>query len=140
MAKKEKIPAATHPETKGLLLLAATFISLLALFSYDTTDQTTNWLGIAGHGYAWTLLYLFGLTVYPLLGFLGWAGWTYLIKGQVPSLRSKTFYLALFILSLGVVLNLGAELGMAVPGALQHKILSETVTFEFPYPPSLSSA
>lgn len=134
MAKKEKVVSSSHPEARGVAFILGTFVSLLCLFSYDVTDQSTNWLGIVGHGYAWTLLYLFGLTVYPLLGFMGWIGWNYLLKGQVPSLVSKSLYMGLFTLSLGMLLNLFAELGMGIPGALKHKILSEVVSFQFPYP------
>ncbi|MBP7074679.1 MAG: DNA translocase FtsK, partial [Rhabdochlamydiaceae bacterium] len=110
------------------------FVTLLSLFSYDITDQTTNWLGVLGHGYAWLLLYLFGLMIYPVLGFIGWAGWNYLLKGKVPSLGSKCFYMTLFTVSMGILLNLCAELGMGIPGALKHKILSETLSFQLPYP------
>lgn len=134
MAKKEKNPTPSHPEAKGLSLLLGAFVSLLCLLSYDVTDQTTNWLGLLGHGYAWLQLYLLGLMIYPVLAFIGWVGWTYLLKGEVPSLGSKCLYLGLFVVSLGVILSLGSELGMAVPGALKHKILSESLPFEFPYP------
>jgi DNA segregation ATPase FtsK/SpoIIIE, S-DNA-T family len=134
MAKKEKLISSSHPEARGIAIILAAFVSLLCLFSYDVTDQSTNWLGIVGHGYAWTLIYLFGLTVYPLLGFVGWIGWNYLLKGQVPSLISKCLYMGLFTLSLGMLLTLSAELGLGIPGALKHKILSEIVSFQFPYP------
>lgn len=135
MAKKEKAPDSTsHPEARGLSLILGVFVALLCLFSYDVTDQMTNWLGVVGHGFAWVLLYVFGLTVYPLLGFLGWVGWSYLSKGEVPLIRVKSLYLGILIISLGIVLNLCAELGMGIPGALKYKILSEKVAFEFPYP------
>jgi S-DNA-T family DNA segregation ATPase FtsK/SpoIIIE len=139
MVKKEKVSKShpqspENPERRGIALILGVFITLLSLFSYDSADQTTNWLGMAGHGYAWALLYLLGLTIYPLLGFLGWLGWNYLVKGEVPKLGSKCFYMALFTLSTGVLLSLCAELGLPVPGALKHKILSEVALFQFPYP------
>ena len=134
MVKKEKTANTPQPEMRGLVLILGVFISLLCLFSYDVTDQTTNWLGLVGHGYAWFLLYLFGLTVYPLLGFLGWAGVSFLLRGEVPHIRSKSIYVGLLILSLGIVLNLLAELGVGIPGALRYKILSEKIALEFPYP------
>ncbi|MGH2639705.1 MAG: DNA translocase FtsK, partial [Rhabdochlamydiaceae bacterium] len=42
--------------------------------------------------------------------------------------------MTLFIFSLGMLLNLSAALGMPLPGALKHKILSEIISFQFPYP------
>ena len=134
MAKKEKVVSNSHPEARGVAFILGTFVTLLALLSYDVTDQSTNWLGIVGHGYAWTLLYLFGLTIYPVLGLLGWMGWSYLLKGKIPSLGSKCFYMALFTVSIGILLNLAVEMGMAVPGGLKHKILSDVITLQFPYP------
>ncbi len=134
MTKRAKVTSKAQPEAKGVALLLGVFVSLLCLFSYDITDQTTNWLGIVGHGYAWILLYLFGLTIYPIGGFLGWMGWNYLLKGEVPFLRSKCFYMGLFTISFGILLNLCAELGTPIPGALKHKILSEFLSFQLPYP------
>jgi S-DNA-T family DNA segregation ATPase FtsK/SpoIIIE len=134
MAKKEKPISTSHPEAQGASLLLGVFVTLLSLFSYDVNDQSMNWLGVLGHGYAWFLLYLFGLMIYPILGFIGWAGWNYLLKGKIPSLGSKCFYMTLFTVSMGILLNLCAELGMGIPGALKHKILSETLSFQFPYP------
>ncbi len=134
MAKKEKLPSTSHPEARGIAFILGVFVTLLALLSYDSADKTTNWLGILGHGYAWILLYLFGVMIYPVLGFLGWLGWNYLLKGKVPSLGSKCFYMGLFTFSVGILLNLFAELGMGIPGALRHKILAELVSFQFPYP------
>ncbi len=134
MAKKEKPISTSHPEAQGASLLLGVFVTLLSLFSYDVNDQSMNWLGVLGHGYAWFLLYLFGLMIYPILGFIGWAGWNYLLKGKVPSLGSKCFYMTLFTVSMGILLNLCAELGMGIPGALKHKILSETLSFQLPYP------
>lgn len=131
MAKKTQT---THPELKGLLLIAIVFLTLLSLFTYDSHDRSTNWLGIAGHGYSWTLLYLFGITIYLIVGFLGWIGWKLLLKGEVPKLKSKIFYFTLFTFSLSMLLNLSAEKGLPIPGALKHKILTESIRLDLPYP------
>ncbi|HEY5235417.1 MAG TPA: DNA translocase FtsK 4TM domain-containing protein, partial [Rhabdochlamydiaceae bacterium] len=88
MAKKESSPKNTHPEAKGLLFLLLSIVSLVCLFSYDIDDKSTNWMGMIGHGYAWTLMYLFGLTVYIVLGFVGWIGWKLLLQGEIPRLKS----------------------------------------------------
>ncbi len=127
MSKKE------YPEGKGLVLLLITALSLLCLFSYDVDNRSSNWLGIIGHGYAWVLMYLFGLTVYFILGFVGWVGWKLLIKGEVPRLGSKIFYAFLLTFSLSILLTLTAEKGVPIPGALRHKILTESMTLQFPF-------
>lgn len=132
MAKKES-PSSTHPELKGLLLLLIALLSVVCLFSYDVDDQTTNWMGMLGHGYAWTLMYLFGLTVYVVLGFVGWAGWKLLLQGEIPRLKSKIFYASLLAFSCAILLNLFAEKGMFIPGALRHKILTESITMDLPF-------
>lgn len=132
MAKKES-PSSTHPELKGLLLLLIALLSVVCLFSYDVDDKTTNWMGMLGHGYAWTLMYLFGLTVYFVLGFVGWAGWKLLLQGEIPRLKSKIFYASLLAFSCSILLNLFAEKGVFIPGALRHKILTESITMELPF-------
>lgn len=133
MAKKETAKAQAHPEGKGLLVLLFAFLTLLALFSYDNTDQTTNWLGMIGHGYAWLLMYIFGLTIYPILGFLGWVGWKFLVEGEVAKLKSKICYLSVLVFSLAVLLSLMAEKKVPVPGALRHKIITESLTLNLPF-------
>src|SRR5579862_1669148 len=133
MAKKESAPKNTHPEAKGLLFILLSVISLVCLFSYDIDDKTTNWMGMIGHGYAWTLMYLFGLTVYIVLGFVGWIGWKLLLQGEIPRLKSKIFYLSLLGISFSFLLNLAAEKGLPIPGAMRHKILTESITMELPY-------
>lgn len=130
MAKKE---SNSHPEAKGLLYLLIALVSIVCLFSYDIDDRTTNWLGMIGHGYAWTLMYLFGLTAYLILGFIGWIGWKLLVQGEIPRLKSKVFYLSLLALSCSFLMNLFAEKGLPIPGALRHKILTESITMELPY-------
>jgi len=132
MAKKET-SSSTHPELKGLLLLLIALLSVVCLFSYDVDDQTTNWMGMLGHGYAWTLMYLFGLTVYMVLGFVGWVGWKLLLQGEIPRLKSKIFYISLLAFSCSILLNLFAEKGVFIPGALRHKILTESITMELPF-------
>jgi DNA segregation ATPase FtsK/SpoIIIE, S-DNA-T family len=133
MPKKETPSSRSYPEGKGLLLLLLSALSLVCLFSYDIDDRSTNWMGMIGHGYAWTLMYLFGLTAYPILGFVGWTGWKLLLKGEVPRLKSKIFYFSVLALSCSILLNLFAEKGLPIPGALKHKILTETVTLDLPF-------
>jgi len=133
MAKKESSPKNTHPEAKGLLFILLSIVSLVCLFSYDIDDKSTNWMGMIGHGYSWTLMYLFGLTAYLVLGFVGWIGWKLLLQGEIPRLKSKIFYLSLFGISFSFLLNLSAEKGVPIPGALKHKILTESITLELPY-------
>jgi S-DNA-T family DNA segregation ATPase FtsK/SpoIIIE len=133
MAKKESAPKNSHPEAKGLLFILLSLVSMFCLFSYDIDDRTTNWMGMIGHGYAWTLMYLFGLTGYLVLGFIGWIGWKLLLQGEIPRLKSKILYLSLLGISFSFLLNLSAEKGMPIPGALKHKILTESITLELPY-------
>jgi DNA segregation ATPase FtsK/SpoIIIE, S-DNA-T family len=130
MAKKE---SSSHPELKGLLLLLIALLSMVCLFSYNIDDRTTNWMGMIGHGYAWTLMYLFGLTVYIVLGYIGWIGWKLLLQGEIARLKSKIFYLSLLGISFSFLLNLSAEKGLPIPGAMRHKILTESITMELPY-------
>jgi len=115
------------------LFILIALVSLVCLFSYDIDDRSTNWMGMIGHGYAWTLMYLFGLTAYIVLGFVGWIGWKLLLQGEIPRLKSKIFYLSLLGISFSVLLNLSAEKGLPIPGALRHKILTESITMELPY-------
>jgi len=131
--KTKKEEPSSQPETRGLVLLSLCLLALLCLFSFHAEDRAANWLGVLGHGFAWILSYLFGLSVWPIIGYAGYMGWKLLLKGEAPGAALKSFYFGLLIVSLSVLLNLASETGMPAPGALKHKILTESVEIELPY-------
>jgi S-DNA-T family DNA segregation ATPase FtsK/SpoIIIE len=131
MSKEKATPS--HPEARGLLMLSLCLLASLALISFNSADKTVNWLGIVGHGFAWTMSYLFGLAAYLIVAFCGWVGWTLLLKGSVKQGLLKLFCFSLFTLSFSILLNLCAEKGMPIPGALKHKIVTESATLDLPY-------
>jgi len=120
-------------EAKGLLLLALTFLSLLSFISYNVEDQKHNWMGIVGNGYAWILIYLFGVNVYIILAFTGWLGWKWLLQEKISFFKSKLLYLAIFLFSFSTLLSWVAEQGIFLPTSLRHKIFIETVESELPF-------
>lgn len=137
MAKKDiesTLKTNKHPEAKGLICLLITVLSVVALFSYDMDNAQTNWLGIIGHGYCWGLMYMFGITTYAILGFLGWLGWKLLIEGKVPDIKIKLLHLIIFIFSFSILFSLLSEKGVPIPGALKHKILKEQIMLNLPFP------
>lgn len=129
MSKKEK-----YPEAKGLFMLVGCFLALLCLVSFNVFDSATNWLGLLGHGFAWALSWLCGASIYLILGFVGWLGWRYLLHGEVAEVGSKIFYFSLFLISFSLILNLLTEKGMPIPGGLKHKIITESLSLDLPYP------
>jgi S-DNA-T family DNA segregation ATPase FtsK/SpoIIIE len=133
MASKKE-GSSTHPEVRGLFLLSCCFLALLSLLSFHAGDRSANWLGLAGHGIAWGLSYLFGIATYLVLAFAGWMGWKLLVEGKVENSKIKTFYFSLLLISCCILLNLIAEIGMPIPGALKHKIITESVVLDLPYP------
>ncbi len=135
MAKKKisYLLPKNHSETRGILLLVIAFFSLLSLLSYDIENKTVNWIGIIGHGYAWTLIYLFGLPSYLILGFIGWVGWKFLLQEKVDFLRAKAFHLSLFLFSCSILLSLMAEKGVVFPKKILHKVFTESIKMELPF-------
>lgn len=132
MSKKET--PSIHPEARGLFMLSCCFLALLCLFSFNAGDRGSNWLGLVGYGIGWTLSYLFGLTTYLIISFAGWMGWKLLLEGEIESSGLKTFYFCLLLVSCCLLLNIFAEKGIPIPGALKHKIITESVSLDFPYP------
>ena len=132
MVKKED--KKSHPEARGLLLLALSLFVFLCLVSFHAGSRNANWLGPFGHTIAWVFSYLFGITSFFVLGFVGWVGWKYLSTGKCPQLVAKALYFSLFLFSFSTLLNVAAENKMPIPGALKHKILTEVHNFPLPYP------
>ena len=126
--------APRHPEAKGLFMLSCVLICFLSLVSFTFKDPATNWLGMMGYGIAWGLSYLFGVSAYFLLCFAGWIGWKLLLEGKVETLFLKAFYFSLLLISFSVLVNVLAEKGMPVPGALKHKVITESTLLKLPYP------
>ena len=121
-------------EGKGLILLGSSLIILLSLLSYHSDVPGKNWLGLAGWGLGFGFNYLFGLSSYLIIGFLGWLGWQYLLSRDVVSLTAKSIYFGIFLISCSLILNLSTECGLPLGSFLEHKIYTETHLFDLPYP------
>ncbi|HSX12460.1 MAG TPA: DNA translocase FtsK 4TM domain-containing protein [Rhabdochlamydiaceae bacterium] len=134
MAKKEKRSHSYRPEAKGLALLVSSLILVLSLLSFHLHDMQGNLLGLVGYGLGFALYYLFGLSSFLILFYLGWLGLQYLTYGEVPNCRAKNIYFSLFILSVSILLNLFAESVGFSSRFFQDKIYVESITFSVPYP------
>ncbi len=131
---EEKKKTSSHPEGKGLILLASAFILLLSLLSFDIEEQGRNWLGLIGWGLAWALQWAFGMGSYLVALFIGWLGWQHLLNRQIPSLSIKITYFSLLLLSVCFLMNLCAEKQVSWVESFSSRIYSESLFFDFPYP------
>jgi S-DNA-T family DNA segregation ATPase FtsK/SpoIIIE len=123
---------ALNPEGKGLIFLGTSFVLLLTLLSFNAQDPTTNWLGLVGHFLAWVQAYLFGITSYLVVLFLGWTGWRFLCTKKLEKLPNKTAYFALFLVSSAILLNLFAEHFPHLSST--KKAISDSILLKWPYP------
>lgn len=121
-------------EAKGLIFLGFSLIVLLSLLSFHFEDHSKNWLGLVGWGIGLGFHFLFGLTSYLVLIFLGWLGWQFLLNREVPSLPSKIVYFGIFLISVCLLLNLIAESSVSFGSLFENRVYSETHQFDFPYP------
>ncbi|NDE83127.1 MAG: hypothetical protein EB051_05915, partial [Chlamydiia bacterium] len=124
----------SHPEAKGLCLISGSFVTFLSLISFTLHNPSANLLGLIGYGIAWGLNVTFGLTSYLVCCYMLWSGWKLLSEESIFQLKIKTIYFSIFIFSLSILLNLLAELHFPFPLSLTHKVYSESVLFDLPYP------
>lgn len=134
MLKKEKKTDSSHPEAKGLALIACCVVLLFSLLSFHLHDPKGNLLGLVGHGFGFALYFLFGISSFLIVLYLGWLGLQYLTYGQIANARSKHIYFSLFIVSLSILLNLFAETSGFSSRIFQDKIYVESIEFTVPYP------
>lgn len=134
MAKREDKKGSIPPEAKGLLLLGSALILLLSLFSFELHEPSHNLLGLVGHGLGFSLFFLFGLSSFLILFYVGWIGLQYLTHGGVKNSRAKHLYFSLFVLSICMLLNLFAETFGFSSRLFHEKIYVETIEFALPYP------
>jgi S-DNA-T family DNA segregation ATPase FtsK/SpoIIIE len=130
----EKSKMKTHPEIKGLILIALTLFLALSTVTFIQDLPTANWLGLLGYYTAFSLLYTFGLGAYLLIGYLGWVGWTFLTSTQKPKLLIRTIYFSLLTISICFLLNLVAETSGVPFAFFQKRIFSETYISGYPIP------
>jgi DNA segregation ATPase FtsK/SpoIIIE, S-DNA-T family len=132
-ANSEKKHSSSHPEVRGLFLLACTLLLLLTLLTFKIDHPADNCLGLVGYFAAWLLTYLFGITSYFILLFTGWMGWQLLAFQKIKYCTHKIFYFSLFALSSAFLLNLCAEHSLLTPSFLKSHIYSEALSFKSPY-------
>lgn len=124
----------THPEAKGLGLIALSFFCLLALISFDKEASIHNWLGLVGHYIAFSLTYVFGLTAFCVLAFTLWMGWKLLAEEKISNFRSRTCYFFLCLFSCCLLLTVLSEVQFPYPSVFLKKIYTQSIFFEEPYP------
>lgn len=125
MSKKEKIKV-IHPEAKGLLIICACVLILLALISYQDQLPEENWLGNVGYYTAFGLTYLFGLSSYLIAIYALSIGWKILAERNTDSLSYKNFYFAFFIASFSILLSALSEMKVCDFALLQTHVISES--------------
>ncbi len=125
---------ASHPETKGLALLASSLLVFICLFCFQIGESGHHILGLIGYGIGFGFNYLFGLTSYLVAFYLGYLGWQLLTAGKILHAGLQHFYFGLLIVSLSLILNVIAERGGVPPNLIAQKIYTESMTLELPYP------
>lgn len=105
--KKESPPIPlTTVETRGFLTLAFTILLLLSLISFALDPLSTNLIGLMGDTLGWSFHFLFGLSSYLLVIYLGWIGWRLLFSKSINFLWLKNIYIAVSLVSTSMLLSL----------------------------------
>src|SRR3990167_11067133 len=131
----EKLPKkASHPEIKGLMVLAISLFFSLCLLSFNEGNPSENWLGLVGYYIAFTFLYLFGLCSYLIIAYLGWMGWECLCSNKPLKIGINHLYFSIFIVSSCFLLNLLAEMQPIENPLIRSHIYTESFLIGVPYP------
>ena len=133
-AKNSKVTYHTHPEIRGIILLALSSILLLSLVSFVYGKASENWLGYIGYAFAFITQYLFGLASYILIGFSIFLGWRLLCNKPIDNFGIKAVYLSVVILSSCLLLNVIAETHPHVGEHFSDAIYSKVIQLKVPKP------
>lgn len=138
MKMKKKIKNQTkrqsHPEAKGLFLIAFALLFVLSLISFDYNAPSQNFLGIVGYAIAWMTSALLGLGGYLFALFLGYLGWQCLSSGQIFNLRFKVICFSFLLISSCFLLNIYAELNSAQAAYFKYRVFTDTIYVTSPSP------
>lgn len=124
-------------EVKGLFLLLLALLLLLCLCSFEWQDPAKNWLGLLGYCTAFALNFLFGYCSFVLAIFCAYYGFQTLCGREIEYKKFKLINLALFTVSLSILLSLIAECSSYLPPEIAKKVYCQTIVTNFPYPQRL---
>ncbi|MDN3505138.1 MAG: DNA translocase FtsK 4TM domain-containing protein [Rhabdochlamydiaceae bacterium] len=127
MAKVKKAKV-VHPEAKGLLILGGFTLLLISLLTFSDGIIETNWLGITGYYVALSFNALFGLGSFIITACGFWYGIKLLTKKSVDSLKLKSLYFFIFLLSLCFIFNTLSEMHLIGGEWIQNHSISESYT------------
>jgi S-DNA-T family DNA segregation ATPase FtsK/SpoIIIE len=120
-----------HPEIKGLLILALGLLLFLCLLSFSQGNPEKNYLGLVGYYVGLSLLYVFGLGSYLIIGWIGWIGWNILRFDKLVRVARKSLYFSFFVLSFCILLNLFAEIYPIDNPLIVNHVYSQSILREF---------
>src|SRR5262245_36399837 len=110
MSKKKKKPTvAPTRDLKpflGLLISVTALLLFCSVLSFALVKAPHNWLGLLGHSLGWFSHALLGVGSYFFALFMGWFGWRLAFHKPVHHPALKAFFMALFLVSLSLLLNL----------------------------------
>src|SRR5689334_17893181 len=90
----------------GLFICVSALLFFLSAFSFAFARPSSNWLGLLGASVGWVGHALFGIGSYFFALFVGWFGWRLLFHKPISHPMLKGLFMALFLLSLGLLANL----------------------------------
>lgn len=94
-------------EVKGAIFLFFALISLVSTlsFAYGGRDRS-NWLGLIGGIIGKVWFGLIGVGAYPVLFFIAWVGWRYLMGRSTFDLGRRFFQLVLLVSAINLIFSL----------------------------------
>ncbi|MBF8263196.1 MAG: translocase FtsK [Parachlamydiales bacterium] len=131
---KKKTQKNTHPDAKGLFLIAFGFLGLLSLLSFSVHHLNGNWLGFVGYSAALVSEYAFGLGAYLIPCYFLWWGCRLLSAQKPQHTASEHLYFLILLGSICILLNVFAESLPDRAAGFEDKIITDTIVLQNPYP------
>ncbi len=127
------LPAEMAVEIEGAVIILASVLAFISLFSFAYGHTSTNWVGAIGFSIGWILHSTFGVLSYPVTLFFGWIGALMLFKPDQPLSTIKKLSFVGIIVSVGILLSL-VEVGYPQIGeGLKELFYPLEKRFSFPY-------
>jgi len=104
--KIEKAIAHLTTESRGFLIFSMGLLLLLSLISFGFHSESTNLIGLLGYTFGWAFHALFGISSYLIVLFLVWVGFAWMLNSPIPTIKFKSLYVLIIIVSLSILLSL----------------------------------
>jgi S-DNA-T family DNA segregation ATPase FtsK/SpoIIIE len=114
-------------EAKGILIFSFSFLLLLSLLSFNSNSVKANYLGYLGYYISYIITFLFGLSSYLFVIYLGFLALHLIKKEKSVNFVFRSINFIFLLISTSFLLTIYAESFPSIANIFSNKIIAQDV-------------